>query len=163
MPKRRLSEPARACRDDDWLKLSRAGLSAASIAWKYKVCPRTVQLGLRRARDEAERIMNAPPPPQPSWLELVPLFPITSLVPASKCPHHGPIRPGSLFCCMVCHQSGRDDHRALRRDPATEPRPAPKPIEPAAEVRAEPERPKPKGETRRERRKRLYGGGRTAA
>jgi len=41
---------------------------------------------------------------------LIPLFPATSFVPGSPCPHHGPIPPGSDFVCMRCHQSGRDGH-----------------------------------------------------
>jgi hypothetical protein len=54
---------------------------------------------------------------------LVPLFPIEAFTPNSACPHHGPIRSGSAFCCMVCEQSGMDDHPALKRDPRTDPRP----------------------------------------
>lgn len=60
-------------------------------------------------------------------LGLVPLFPITSFVPGSACPHHGPIRPGSSLCCMVCDTSGLDHHPALQRDPATDPKPERKP------------------------------------
>ena len=56
---------------------------------------------------------------------LVPLFPIGPLTPQSTCPHHGPMRPGSVFCCMVCSQSGMDDHPALKRDPSTDPPPSP--------------------------------------
>ena len=57
---------------------------------------------------------------------LVPLFPIEPFTPRSTCPHHGPIRPGSVFCCMVCSQSGMDGHPALKRDPRTDPKPEPK-------------------------------------
>jgi hypothetical protein len=45
----------------------------------------------------------------------------------SRCPHRGPIPRGSMFVCMICHQSGMDDDPELRRDPATEPKPEPKP------------------------------------
>jgi hypothetical protein len=37
-----------------------------------------------------------------------PLFPVTYFVPASNCPHKGPLRPGSVFECMVCSKGGRD-------------------------------------------------------
>lgn len=40
----------------------------------------------------------------------VPLFPITPLDPASCCPHNVPIAAGSNLVCMICHQSGRDEH-----------------------------------------------------
>jgi len=43
----------------------------------------------------------------------MPLFPVASFVPGSACPHHGPIREGSVLCCMVCHQSGLDAHPSL--------------------------------------------------
>jgi hypothetical protein len=78
---------------------------------------------------------------------LVPLFPIDAFTPGSACPHHGPIRTGSVFCCMVCSRSGLDGHPALERDPLTDPRPEPK--APAA-ARAGAVR-----ETRKERRRRL--------
>jgi hypothetical protein len=78
---------------------------------------------------------------------LVPLFPIEAFTPNSACPHHGPIRPGSLFCCMVCGQSGMDDHPALKRDPRTDPRPEPR--APAISSRAA-----GRHETRKQRRRR---------
>jgi hypothetical protein len=138
-------------RDGVWLKQHRSGLTIKAIADGAGVSPRTVQLGLKRARDEVERIVSAPSPANRWWLDLVPLFPIDSFTPQSKCPHHGPIRPGSLFCCMVCSRTGVDGHPALRRDPATDPRPEPKPIEPPpSKADAKP----PAPETRRERRKR---------
>ena len=64
----------------------------------------------------------------PAWVrDMVPMFPITSFVKDSACPHHGPIRPGSLFVCMICHQSGADDDPALKRSPLTDPKLEPKP------------------------------------
>ena len=60
--------------------------------------------------------VNRPP-------RLVPLFPIGSFTPQSTCPHHGPIQSGSVFCCMICSQSGIDDHPALKRDQHTDPGP----------------------------------------
>jgi hypothetical protein len=44
-------------------------------------------------------------------LRLVPLFPIGPFTPTSHCPHHGPLRKGSEFCCMVCSQSAIGDGR----------------------------------------------------
>jgi RNA polymerase sigma factor (sigma-70 family) len=63
---------------------------------------------------------------------LLPLFPIVSYTPRSACPHHGPIEPGSLLCCMVCHRSGMDEHPAMRRDLRTEPAPDRKPAAPVS-------------------------------
>ena len=80
---------------------------------------------------------------------LVPLFPIGPLTPRSTCPHHGPIRPGSVFCCMVCSQSGMDDHPALWRDPSTDPPPEPKAPEPTGPLAGG-------RETRKERRRRMH-------
>lgn len=45
---------------------------------------------------------------------LIPLFPVGEFTPQSRCPHTGPLRRGSVFCCMVCHQSGLDNHPAVR-------------------------------------------------
>jgi len=76
---------------------------------------------------------------------LVPLFPIGAFTPGSACPHHGPIRAGSVFCCMVCSHSGVDDHPALQRDTQTDPRPEHKASPVRVAVR----------ETRKQRRQRL--------
>jgi hypothetical protein len=86
---------------------------------------------------------------------LVPLFPIGPFTPQSTCPHHGPIRPGSVFCCMVCSRSGMDDHPALKRDPRTDPRPEPKVPVPTGLGSGE-------RETRRERRRRMHEARRAA-
>lgn len=67
-------------------------------------------------------------------LELEPLFPNRAFAPDSECPHAGLIPAGSILCCMVCHQSGVDDHPAFARDPRTDPKPEPK-----VETPAEPE------------------------
>ncbi len=40
--------------------------------------------------------------------KLVPLFPVLGFTPLDSCPHFGRIRRGSVFVCMVCHQSGMD-------------------------------------------------------
>ena len=56
---------------------------------------------------------------------LIPLFPASSFVPGSECGHRGPLPAGSPFVCMVCHESGHDDHPGLVRDPASDPPPEP--------------------------------------
>jgi hypothetical protein len=134
-------------RDQEWLRLHQDGRSTSAIAEEAGVSVQHVRRALARAREQdASRIQDDPrptdlpmrdngtpegSPPEPAavrtpwWLELVPLFPIGSLTPASECPHRGPIRPGSLFCCMVCSESGVDGHPAMKRDPATDPRPEP--------------------------------------
>lgn len=103
---------------------------------------------------------------------LRPLFPITSFVPGSACPHgrwdvvqgeDGPERVwvpsrrpprGTSLVCMVCHKSGKEGHPGLKRDPFTDPRPDPKPSdgEEAGGKKREPLKP----ETRRERRARQF-------
>jgi len=79
---------------------------------------------------------------------LVPLFPVVAFSPLAICPHHGAIRRGSLLCCAICHQSGVEDHPALKRDPREDPKPDPKP-KPKLDMTGKPE-------TRRERRARLF-------
>ena len=108
-----------------WLYLRRQGVSARDIAAEAGSKLRTVQLGIQEARLREGGSPTQNPSPRVPHLE--PLYPITPLVPASPCPHHGPIRAGSVFCCMVCHQSGQDAHPALRRDPRTDPKPDRKP------------------------------------
>lgn len=88
------------------------------------------------AAPEHSAFVDAPEPDP--WTELIPLFPITSFTPKSKCPHRGPIRPGSAFCCMVCSKSGKDGTRALPLK--VKPPPDPKP-EPRAKDKTEPQTP----------------------
>ena len=128
-----------------WLDEIRRGYSIKEIARREGLGCRRIQHGVSRARERgnqsriresrfsnnlhgrngkvnasAGRVVrddsNRPP-------RLIPLFPIGAFTPRSACPHHGPIRTGSDFCCMVCSQSGVDDHPALKRDPRTDPRP----------------------------------------
>lgn len=151
-----------------WLDEIRRGYSIKEIARREGLGCRRIQHGVSRARERgnqsrireprfsndphgrngkitasAGRVvrddLNRPP-------RLVPLFPIGAFTPGSACPHHGPIRAGSVFCCMVCSQSGVDDHPALKRDPRTEPSPERK----AALARVAGVR-----ETRKQRRQRL--------
>lgn len=48
--------------------------------------------------------------------KLLPLFPMGHFTPKSLCAHIFMIPRGSIWCCMVCHQSGQDDHPALQND-----------------------------------------------
>jgi len=151
-----------------WLDEIRRGYSIKQIASREGLGSRRIQHGVSRARERGnlsrtresrissdlhernEKItasagkMFQDDPNRPP--RLVPLFPIGAFTPGSACPHHGPIRTGSLFCCMVCSQSGVDNHPALKRDPRTDPRPERK----AALVRVASVR-----ETRKQRRQRL--------
>jgi hypothetical protein len=135
------------------------GVSRAALrereSRKGKSWPQDLSFGaLQERKDEAHSGSgNAPlaqsrsdDPRQPP--RLVPLFPIGPFTPQSTCPHHGPIRPGSVFCCRVCSRSGMDEHPAMKRDPRPEPR-APVP-DPGAR------------ETLKERRRRLHEGRRLA-
>jgi hypothetical protein len=84
---------------------------------------------------------------------LIPLFPVGNYTPQSRCGHHGPIQPGSLFCCMICHRSGHDHHPALREVSSSSLSCNEKNYEryPNAPFSG-----KPNLETRRERRQRLF-------
>lgn len=133
--------------NDLWLRLIEDGQTTAQIARRYQVSVRTVQqriVAAHEARRERGRVQRWRPMRGPI---LVPLFPIGSFTPRSECPHRGPIREGSVFCCMVCSKSGMDGHPALRRDPRTDPKPDPKPTGKAK-----------KRETRKQRRARLKAG-----
>jgi hypothetical protein len=107
-----------------WLDLIFEGLSPAAVAGRYRVSTRTVQLAIATARAELEafaesRRLLAPPP-------LTLFFPINGLFPISRCDHDRVAIPhGSVACCAVCHRSGRDNHPALDRFPAVEPKPDP--------------------------------------
>jgi hypothetical protein len=128
-----------------WLDDIRRGYSIKEIARREGLGCRRIQHGVSRARKRANlsrireshssnglgeptgnvtasagRAVRDDPNRPP---RLVPLFPIGAFSPQSACPHHGPIRAGSVFCCMVCSRSGVDDHPALKRDPRTDPRP----------------------------------------
>jgi len=182
--RKRVYGEAREIRDQEWLRLRQGGEPTSAIAERAGVSVQLVRRAIARLRerdgsrhqDDDSPILlpirgaNAPGPDEapdaepaprsPWWLELVPIFPIGSFTPSSECPHRGPIPKGSLACCMVCSRSGVDDHPALKRDPATDPKPEPGPApreegaEPGREGRI-PDAGRP--ETRRERRARLFG------
>jgi hypothetical protein len=113
-----------------FLKARRGGMSARDIARRFDTCIKAVYNGIERAR-LAEAPAGTEPLRPP---KLVPLFPLTPLTPSVACPHYGPIRKGSIFCCMVCNRSGMDFHRALRLNAKDVPKRDPKPKPPAEPV-----------------------------
>lgn len=105
-------------------------------------------LSHRQDADDDERSSRVP--------RLIPLFPLDpGMTPMSPCGHKKPIKRGSIFVCMVCHQSGWDGHPDLVIEPGEMPV-NDKPDD-------DPERclaPRPKlqaKETRKQRRARLNG------
>jgi hypothetical protein len=129
-----------------WLWDVRHGLSTKAIAIREGLALRRVQYGVARAR--AMEGHNPSPDSAVRLPRLVPLFPVGPFTPQSTCGHLRAIEPGSVFCCVICHQSGVDDHPGLQRDPLTDPAPEPKPA-PAPVKTAR--------ETRKQRRQRLFG------
>jgi hypothetical protein len=146
----RTSSLAQAAREYIWLWDHRHGLSVQEIAAHEGFSVRRVRFGLSRAAaldaQQGEGGDSGDPPRAPL---LIPMFPLLSYVPSSPCAHHGAIHSGSLFCCMVCHQSGIDGHPGLIRDPRTDPAPEPKPKPPPPLKKAV--------ENRRQRRLRQFG------
>jgi hypothetical protein len=130
-----------------WLWDVRHGVSTNEIATREGVTTRRVQQGLARAKAQ-ERSSPSESTVHPP--RLIPLFPIGAFTPQSKCAHQGPIEPGSLLCCMVCHCSGVDDHPGLARSPLTDPAPEPKPAPAPVQQQAKPE-------NRKQRRQRIFG------
>lgn len=173
----RASGELRAFRDEEWLRLhEEEGKTIADLAEEAGMSVRHLRRSLSQARKDREsrnrdveaRSASAVEaadgsesesagPRTPSWLELVPLFPIGPFTPTSECPHRGPIPDGSLLCCMVCSASGMDGHPALKRNPETDPRPEPKPRHPRRTNMARREEAEAKPATRRQRRSRVFG------
>lgn len=96
------------------LLLMRAGMTIKQIGHELGVSRATCYRWLESARTH-----EADPKPEGAPLNwrmprLQPLFGVKPFTPVQECPHHGPIRQGSVFCCMHCHQSGYDAHHALR-------------------------------------------------
>ena len=161
--------PSTSLRELIWLDDICRGSSIKEIAIREGLSCRRIQRGVSRAREKGGRLSsresdsNCKVQRQNRHVtanefklvrenshrtpRLVPLFPIGAFTPRSTCPHHGPIRSGSVFCCMVCSQSGLDDHPALKRDPITDPHPERK-VLPVARVAEFPE-------TRKQRRQRV--------
>lgn len=85
----------------------------------------------------------------------VPLFPVGSFTPKSRCPHRGKIRVGSTLVCMVCHASSiSNKHPAMQPSPDD---PKPEPVEAEAEEREPEARPTPAPATRRQKRAARFG------
>ena len=59
---------------------------------------------VRHSASESPERSGAPESSRPP--QLIPLFPVGPYVPMSACGHLQPIKPGSLFYCVVCHRSG---------------------------------------------------------
>lgn len=96
-----------SARDYYWLDRIEAGATTAALAAELRVSRRNVQLALKRAREDrrvSDTLAVQLKLPDPYR---VPLFPVTSFTPTSKCAHHGLISRQSVFVCMVCH-SDRD-------------------------------------------------------
>lgn len=115
--------------------------------------------------EEALKIPTVLPDPvvhefaDPYGFSLVPLFgPQPGFSPQTACADTlaHPIAKGSRRCCMVCNESGMDHHRAMRRNPETDPKPE------RPNHRADKDSPPPiadriRPETRAQRRQRLFG------
>ena len=146
---------------DDVLAAGLLGLVYAADRWKPErgrfsaFCRRYVRREIRRTLHILRPLLTGL---ELSWVpdhrisrvpSLEPLFPIMSYVPASACPHRGPMR-SFAFVCGVCWQCAYDRHPDMQltaRDLNSRRRPR----RIAAEI------PIPKlAETRRQRRLRLY-------
>ncbi len=149
---------ATAAREYVWLWDHRHGLTAESIASREKLSVGRVLFGLSRAKAQERGVIAGDwrpdfgSVPRAPWL--VPMFPIGAYTPKSACGHRRAIPAGSAFCCMVCHQSGMDDHPALERDPRSDPAPEPFRAEPVASP--SPACESSKAQTRKERRSRQF-------
>jgi hypothetical protein len=130
-----------------WLWDRRHGRSVEAIAAREGVSAARVRFGLARARAQEKGVITTRTVRAP---RLVPLFPIGAYTPQSSCGHRRAIEAGSALCCMVCHQSGMDQHPALWRDPRSEPAPEPKPAPPPVPLDTQ-------RETRKKRREREFG------
>lgn len=134
-----------------WLWDVEHGVSIEEVSSRAHLSPRRIRQGLSWARGALSGVGDTTAvvriPPRLPHLE--PISPIESLTPMSACPHYGPIRLGSCIYCIVCSQSGQDEHPLLQRSPYTDPKREPEP----PPVR----KPAPHVETRRERRLRIYG------
>lgn len=121
--------------DARYLAMRREGRTYQDIALLCGVSYETAWSGAKRARLKQKQAAAPAAEPEtplhprdPAWVrDMVMAFPVDSLTPGSSCPHHGPIKPGSMLVCGVCHQSGMDHRPALRRNPLTDPKPEPKP------------------------------------
>lgn len=94
-----------------WLWDSHLGVNPQEITIRERISTHmaTSNLAQRRSEqliDSCNSVRRLP--------RLVPLFPVGNYTPRSLCGHYGQIKRGSIFCCMICHSSGQDDHPALQ-------------------------------------------------
>jgi hypothetical protein len=101
-----------AVSDYVWLCESDRGMSARKPVVRKRNRVQRIPSAIGQGRRAFQILQQAP--------RLVPLFPIGSYTPHSRCAHSGPIERGSVFCCMVCHTSGQDDHPALQYSSAVD-------------------------------------------
>lgn len=110
--RRALATLRKAARELIWLYERRQGDTVARIAGRAGVSAERVEAGLRRA--QAREPVLAAVRDLAGLAEalgmprVLPIFPVGPFTPGSRCPHRGPIPPGSSLCCMVCHASGMD-------------------------------------------------------
>lgn len=100
--------------------------------------------------EEPSGTRNGEPP-------LVPMFgsqPGWSPDHACRDVHAAAIPKGSNLCCMVCHESGQDHLKVMRRNPKTDPKPEPKAPEEAFDPMPALRR---HTELRRDKRQRIFG------
>lgn len=128
-----------------WLSLQRAGHKPAEIARTLRIRPSKVYAGISAARLREARNGSAAMVPRLPRLTMdygSSCKPLTLLTCEDVHPR-GPMPRGTTCCCAACHKTGIEGHPGLRRNPATDPRPDPKPA--AAKSKTEP--------TRRQRRR----------
>jgi hypothetical protein len=96
-----------------WLRESACSMSARKPVIRVRNSVQSILCAVGQESLAYQILRQAP--------RLVPLFPIGSYTPQSRCAHSGPIERGSVLCCMVCHTSGQDDHPALQYRCAVDP------------------------------------------
>ena len=108
------------------------GYSPAEIARREGVSIRTVQVGLKRAREAEDDLAAREFAPNVTPMYGCRPFARTVVVDGvesePECPHNGPIPPGSRLYCEKCAASGLDGDPRLERDPRTDPKPEPRPL-----------------------------------
>ena len=135
-----------------WLRNPYRHISAKRSTIRGGISTQSTQLALPRARTVHPNrfFQDTRRPPQ-----LVPLFPVGNYTPHSRCGHRGPIEHNSVFCCMVCHTSGQDDHPALQNSSFIKPNAEAKRD---ATIQTKYSNQRIFLETRKQRRQRLYSG-----
>jgi hypothetical protein len=135
-----------------WLRSPHRRISEKGSAIRGGISTQSTQvaLPLTRAVYPNRFFQDTRRPPQ-----LVPLFPVGNYTPHSRCGHRGPIERNSVFCCMVCHTSGQDDHPALQNSSFIKPNSE---VKRDATIQTKYPNQRISLETRKQRRQRLYSG-----